>query len=73
MESHKRSLAKAATWRLGGLVITVVIAWACTRRVDVAASIGLADTLVKLAAFYLHERAWLRIHYGRPARAEYEI
>ena len=73
MESHKRSLAKAATWRLGGLVITVVVALIWTRRVEVAATIGLVDTLVKLGAFYLHERAWLRIHYGRAARAEYEI
>ncbi len=73
MDSHRRSLAKALTWRAGGMVITAIVAWIWTRRVEVAASIGLVDTLVKLVAFYLHERAWLRIRYGQAGRAEYEI
>lgn len=73
MESHKRSLAKAATWRAGGLVITVIVALIWTRKVELAASIGVVDTLVKLVAFYFHERVWLRIHYGRARPTEYEI
>lgn len=73
MESHVRSLVKSATYRLGGLVLTTAIAWAMTGRVDVAASIGVADTLVKLGAFYVHERLWLRIGFGRIKAPDYEI
>lgn len=73
MESHARSIVKAATWRLGGFVMTVGVAWVLTRRVDLAATIGLADTAVKLFAFYIHERVWLKIKFGRPKPPEYQI
>jgi adenylylsulfate kinase len=65
MESHRRAIAKALSWRIVGLFLTVATAWALTRRVDVSASIGLVDSSLKVFAFYFHERAWLRINYGR--------
>jgi len=73
MESHARSILKAATWRAGGLVMTVAVAWALTGRADLAASIGIADTLVKLGAFYVHERVWLKVRFGRKQPPEYQI
>ncbi len=72
-ETHARSIVKALTWRLGGFVVTVSVAWALTHQVAMATSIGLADTLVKLLAFYAHERVWLKIRFGRPRQLEYEI
>jgi len=73
METHARSILKAATWRAGGLVMTVAVAWALTGRADLAASIGIADTLVKLGAFYVHERVWLKVRFGRKQPPEYQI
>jgi len=73
MESRRRSLAKALTWRAGGLVVTVLIALLLTGNVRAAASIGVLDTLVKLGAFYVHERLWLKISYGRVRPTEYDI
>ena len=73
MDSRLRTLIKAATWRAGGLLMTVAVAWAVTGRAGLAASIGLADTAVKLAAYYVHERAWLRVRFGRTRAPEYEI
>lgn len=72
-DTHGRTIAKALTWRVGGFAMTVAVAWAVTRRADVAASIGLADTVVKLGAYYAHERLWLRVRFGRVRPAEYEI
>jgi len=72
-ETHVRSMLKASTWRAGGLVVTFLVAWALTRRLELAASIGAADTLVKLAAYYIHERVWLRIPFGRGRPPDYEI
>ncbi len=54
-------------------MLTVVIAFAVTRKMEVAASIGLADTAVKLLAFYLHERAWLKVKFGMKRPPEYDI
>ncbi|HOD84133.1 MAG: hypothetical protein BWX88_05000 [Planctomycetes bacterium ADurb.Bin126] len=73
MESHARSIVKAATWRLGGFVMTVGVAWVLTRRADLAATIGLTDTAVKLLAFYVHERLWLKVKFGRTKPPEYQI
>jgi len=65
METHARTIAKAVSWRVVAFFLTVATAWVLTRRVDVAASIGLMDSVLKIFAFYFHERAWLRIRYGK--------
>ncbi len=73
MESHLRSVLKAFTYRCGGLVVTGLVALAVTKRVELAVSVALADTLVKIGVFYLHERMWLRIRFGRRHPHDYEI
>ena len=49
------------------------VAWVVTGQLEFAATIGVADALVKLGAYYLHERAWNRVGYGRPREPEYRI
>ena len=73
MESHARTILKAVTYRVGGLFLTSAVAWVLTRRMDMAATIGLADTAVKLVAYYLHERIWLKVKFGRQKPPEYQI
>jgi len=73
MESHLRSIAKAITWRAGGTFVTFVVAWILTRRIELAAQIGLVDTLVKIGAFYCHERIWNRLKFGKQMPPEYQI
>jgi uncharacterized membrane protein len=73
METHLRSIAKAVSWRIGGSVVTFIIALLVSGKVDIAAKVGLLDTLVKIGAFYLHERIWHRIGFGKLKRPEYEI
>lgn len=73
MESHLRSIVKAVTWRAGGTVVTFAVAWILTRRLELAAQIGILDTLVKIGAFYAHERVWNRIGFGQKKPPEYQI
>ena len=73
METHARSLLKAATWRTGGLILTFAVAWALTRKIEMAASIGVIVTAVKLVVYYVHERVWLKIPFGKVRSAEYSI
>ena len=73
MESHLRSIAKAITWRVGGTIVTFAVAWLLTKRVELAAQIGLLDTLVKIGAFYGHERIWNRLKFGREKAPDYQI
>jgi uncharacterized membrane protein len=72
LETRKRSIAKALSWRTISLVITMGITWKATGRLDLAASVGLVDMSIKMGLFYMHERYWSRVTFGiRPA--EYEI
>ncbi len=73
MESHIRSIVKAISWRVGGTVVTFAVAWILTRRFELAAKIGLLDTLIKLVAFYAHERLWNRLEFGKRKPPEYQI
>lgn len=73
MESHYRSIAKALTWRAGGTVVTFAVAWIFTGNVSLSAGIGLLDTLVKVGAFYVHERMWNRLSFGKLKPPEYQI
>ena len=66
MVSRKRSFIKALSWRLLALLITMSVAWFIFRDARVAASVGIIDSLVKIAVYYLHERFWQRVSYGRP-------
>lgn len=65
MESHVRTIAKSVSYRFFGFLLTTAIAWQLTGRPALATSIGLADTFVKLVAFYFHERLWLKVDFGR--------
>jgi uncharacterized membrane protein len=40
---------------------------------DLAARIGVLDTVIKIGAFYIHERLWNRIGLGKQKPPEYQI
>jgi adenylylsulfate kinase len=65
MESRRRSIYKALSWRVIATVVTTTLAYLWSQDLTVAASIGAADSLIKLLAYYLHERAWVGVDAGR--------
>jgi len=69
MDSHSRSFMKALSWRVTGTVDTMVISLVITGNMKVAAAIGGTEVVTKSLLYYLHERAWLKIPYGRKAAA----
>ena len=73
MESRKRSIAKALSWRIVAVLITAVVAYVVTGKLTTALEIGIADTVIKLGVYYLHERTWLRLPYGKAPPPEYQI
>ncbi len=74
MESTRRSIVKAISWRLLATVITAVIVYQLTGELDFAAKVGLADTTLKFVIYFGHERLWNRISYGREQKQpEYYI
>ncbi len=73
METARRSVAKALSWRFVATLITASIVYLVTGKGEFAAGIGLADTAIKLFVYIGHERLWNRISYGRKAQPEYFI
>ena len=64
---------KALSWRVIATFVTFTVAWIITRELTFAAEIGLADTVIKLGAYYLHERTWMRVKFGTLKTPEYQI
>ena len=73
MESHSRTVFKSLIWRVVALAITTSVAWVVTGEVKLAAEIGIADTVIKLFAYYGHERIWLKVGFGRQKPPDYAI
>ena len=73
METNARSIAKAISYRFLGSASTALIVFAATGRIGLSASLGVADAVVKIGLYFVHERLWNYINYGRVKPPEYEI
>lgn len=60
-----RSLAKAVSWRVTGTIDTFLISWVITGQALLASGIAFTEIMTKIALFWLHERVWNRIKWGR--------
>lgn len=64
-EAHRRSFAKAVSWRILGSIDTFLISWLITGKPVIAATISAIEVFTKILLFYGHERVWSRIRWGR--------
>lgn len=64
-EKPIRSIAKSGTWRMIGLLDTMILSYLVTGRLVVALSIGGLELVTKSVLYYFHERAWSRFNWGR--------
>lgn len=64
-EYHKRSVAKAISWRVVATVTTMAVVFAFTRRVTLAVQVGAVEVIAKLLFYYCHERVWNWIGWGK--------
>ena len=63
-----RSLAKAISWRITGTIDTFLISWLITGHVLLATGIAFTEIMTKVFLFWLHERVWTKIAWGRQER-----
>lgn len=64
-ESHSRSLAKALSWRIVASLATMLLVYVFTRKFSVSLAVGGVEFVSKIGLFWLHERAWDHVHFGR--------
>jgi adenylylsulfate kinase len=73
MDTNSRSLAKAISYRLLGSLATSLIFFVFTGQLTLSLGAGGIDMVVKLGLYFVHERIWNHITFGRPKPPEYEI
>ncbi len=64
METHKRSIAKAISWRIIAAIITVLTVYFFTKEIVLSLGAGLVDSSIKIFAYYGHERMWNKVGFG---------
>jgi uncharacterized membrane protein len=64
-ENAKRSLVKSITFRVLVITSDFVIITLITHRYDLALAVIIFSNLASATIYYLHERAWNKIKWGR--------
>ncbi|MBN2119861.1 MAG: DUF2061 domain-containing protein [Candidatus Omnitrophica bacterium] len=65
IDSHRRSVVKAIFWRVVATFTTMGIVFILTRKFVLMIEVGLLDIIAKLLFYYLHERIWDKIAWGK--------
>lgn len=63
--THARSLVKGISWRCFGTMDTIIISYFVTGVWVNAFAIGGFELITKVLIYYVHERVWGRIKWGR--------
>ena len=64
-ETRKRSILKAVSWRTWATITTAVIVFIFTGRFALAITIGFFEVFAKMGLYFIHERLWHRVRYGK--------
>jgi uncharacterized membrane protein len=64
-DSNGRSLVKTLTWRITGSASTFTIAYLITGSFGISSVIAFVQMGVNTVLYWLHERAWARVSWGR--------
>lgn len=75
MDSHWRSIVKSITWRLIAVAITILISYIWLHEWGSSIALSLTANGIKALLYYLHERGWNRIDFGRKKeiQGDYQI
>ncbi|HEY4775835.1 MAG TPA: DUF2061 domain-containing protein [Xanthobacteraceae bacterium] len=53
------------SWRITGSLDTFLLSLIITGSIKIAGAIAIVEVITKIALFYLHERAWGLVQWGR--------
>jgi len=67
-EKTSRSILKTISWRAIGTVDTILISYFVIGDLKWALSIGGIELFTKMGLYFLHERTWNKIKFGKEQR-----
>jgi len=65
METHARSMMKAITFRIVATFITILLVFVFTESLVISVGVGSLEFVLKMIIYYLHERIWNMLQFGR--------
>jgi len=65
IESNIRSIAKTISWRITGSFSTFLISYFILGSFLIAGSIAVVQVTANTILYYLHERVWNKIGWGK--------
>ena len=63
----RRSLVKSITFRATVVITDLVVIYLITHRIDTTLTVTILTNLASTATYFIHERIWNRIEWGRSA------
>lgn len=74
VDLHSRSLVKTITWRVVAVLVTMIAVYLYNKDIRESLIVSLSANTVKMILYYLHERFWNKINFGRKKIApDYQI
>jgi len=64
-ETNRRLIAKGISWRFVATGTTIIIVYIFFGRLDLAIVAGLLETIAKVALYWVHEKIWQKIKFGK--------
>lgn len=64
-ETNIRSIVKGISWRVVATTTTIIIVYFFFGRLDLAIAAGMIETVFKIGLYWLHERVWFKVRWGR--------
>ncbi len=64
-DRHRRSIVKAITFRIVATLATIIIVYLVTGNLKLSGLLGGLDLISKFILYYLHERIWESISWGK--------
>ena len=65
MESRKRSLTKTMSWRIVATTVTMLVSFLWLGEWTSAIALAITANVIKGMLYYIHERGWNKIDFGR--------
>jgi len=66
LDKKLRSLIKSVTYRIIAFVVLMAITWYTTNNLVQTTFISVTFHTIQLFVYYIHERLWERINWGKP-------
>ena len=63
--TKSRSFVKALSYRIWGTLSSVAVVYVITKNASLSITIAFWETVVKIFIYYVHERGWNMVQWGR--------